>query len=293
MTPQAPVELDAAALRGWPLPLLDDAADKEARGRLLVVAGSREIPGAAVLAATAALRVGAGKLAIATAESVAASMAFAMPEARVIPLPETPAGGLRAEGIDRLARSLDGARAVLLGPGLMDTAATCALVAALLPLARGKAVVLDALAMDAALHLGRFEEPVLLTPHAGEMAHLTGLDKQAVQQDAQAAAADAARRWNAVVAAKGPTTRIAAPDGRQWRHTGGNAGLATSGSGDTLAGAIAGLAARGAPLAQACAWGVALHARAGERLARQVAPVGYLAREIADAMAGVLQELQG
>ncbi len=288
----APRTLDAAALRGWPLPALDDTADKEARGRLLVVAGSREIPGAAVLAATAALRVGAGKLAIATAESVAASMAFAMPEARVIPLPETPAGGLRAEAVDRLARSLEGARALLVGPGLMDRAATCALVAALLPLARGKAVVLDALAMDAAVHLGRFDEPVLLTPHAGEMAHLTGLDKDAVQRDPQAAAAQAACRWNAVVAAKGPATLIAAPDGGLWRHVGGNAGLATSGSGDTLAGAIAGLAARGAPLAQACAWGVALHARAGEQLAQRVAPVGYLAREIADAMAGVLRDLQ-
>jgi hydroxyethylthiazole kinase-like uncharacterized protein yjeF len=146
--------------------------------------------------------------------------------------------------------------------------------------------------MDAAPHLGRFEEPVLLTPHAGEVAHLTGCGKDEVLADPERAAREAAQRWNAVIAVKGARTVIADPDGRAWLHEGGNAGLATSGSGDTLAGAIAGLCARGADLVQACAWGVVLHAQAGERLAVQRAPVGYLAREIPDAMLDVLRDLQ-
>ncbi|WP_260498526.1 NAD(P)H-hydrate dehydratase [Aquabacterium sp. J223] len=121
---------------------------------------------------------------------------------------------------------------------------------------------------------------MLLTPHAGEMAKLCGRDKAEVLASAGEQALAAAARWSVHVALKGPVTHLAAPDGRHWRHQGGNSGLGTSGSGDVLAGLIAGLAARGAPLAQAAAWGVALHARAGEALARRIGPLGYLAREL-------------
>jgi NAD(P)H-hydrate repair Nnr-like enzyme with NAD(P)H-hydrate dehydratase domain len=124
------------------------------------------------------------------------------------------------------------------------------------------------------------------------MAHLTELDKDQVLADPIAAAREAAQRWNAVVAVKGSSTAIATPDGRAWLHEGGNPGLATSGSGDTLAGAIGGLAARGATLEQACAWGVVLHAMAGDRLAQQLGPVGYLAREIAQEMVTVMGSLE-
>jgi len=285
--------IDPQALRRWPLPSLAGDADKEVRGRVVVIAGSREMPGAAVLAATAALRVGAGKLVIATAQSVAAQMAFSMPEARVIALPETPRGGFEATaGAELLEDCLRPAHAVVIGPGLMDSEATCAFVQALLPLLRDRPVVLDALAMDAVARMARFPQPVLLTPHAGEMAHLSQLDKDQILADPLAAALEAARRWNAVVAVKGASTAIATPDGRAWLHEGGNTGLATSGSGDTLAGAIGGLAARGATLEQACAWGVLLHAQAGERLARRLGPVGYLAREIAQEMVTVLAALE-
>ena len=288
-----PQRVDPQALRRWALPSLAGDADKEARGRIVVVAGSREMPGAAVLAATAALRVGAGKLVIATARSVAAQMAFSMPEARVIALPETPAGGFEAAASAELLEDcIVPAHALVIGPGLMDAEATCAFVEALLPLLRDQPVVLDALAMDSVARIGRFPRPVLLTPHAGEMAHLSGMDKDTVLADPLAAAVEAARRWNAVVAVKGASTAIGAPDGRAWLHEGGNAGLATSGSGDTLAGAIGGLAARGATLEQACAWGVLLHAQAGERLARRLGPVGYLAREIAKEMVSVLAALE-
>jgi ADP-dependent NAD(P)H-hydrate dehydratase len=285
--------IDLHALRRWPLPELSEDADKEARGRILLVAGSREIPGAAVLAATAALRAGAGKLAIATGASVATQMAFAMPEARVIALPETAAGGFDPAAAPLLEQPLRAAHAVVIGPGLMDAQASCAFVAALLPWLREQCVVLDALGMDAVRSAGRFAQPVLLTPHAGEMAHLTGASKEQVLADPVPAAREAAARWNAVVALKGPLTVIASPRGRLWVHEGGNCGLATSGSGDTLAGAIGGLAARGASLEQACAWGVVLHAQAGDRLAQRRGPVGYLARELPDAMLEVLTTIEG
>jgi hydroxyethylthiazole kinase-like uncharacterized protein yjeF len=283
-------ELDAAALKAWPLPEIADDADKEDRGRILVLAGSREIPGAALLAATAALRAGAGKLVIATAASVASAMALCMPEARVVGLPETAPGGFEAAGVAQLEAIVADCAAVVVGPGLMDEEASIAFVAALMPAMAHCTVVLDALAMGAAHRMTRFGQPVLLTPHAGEMAHLSGRSKQEISADPQGAAREAARRWNAVVALKGATSVIATPDGRSWIHRGGEAGLATSGSGDTLAGMIGGLAARGASPEQACAWGIMLHAGAGARLANR-GPLGFLARELPAEVPAVLSQL--
>lgn len=296
MKDQAAQLLDDAALRAWPLPMPDEDGDKEQRGRVLVVAGSPQMPGAVVLAAVAALRAGAGKLTIATAASVAAGVALAVPEARVLPLPETAEGGLAAEGVQALQPLLAGACALLFGPGLQDEPAAIHFASRLLPQCADLPVVLDAYGMSVVRELPPgwpLAAQLALTPHAGEMASLTGADKDAVQQQPDRMAREAARRWQAVVALKGRQTHIAAPDGRLWRHEGGNVGLATSGSGDTLAGLIAGLAARGAPLPQACAWGVALHARGGERLTRRLGPLGLLARELAGEVPDLLRELAG
>jgi hydroxyethylthiazole kinase-like uncharacterized protein yjeF len=286
------IRLDERLLRRWPLPLVPEDADKEDRGRALVVAGSREIPGAALLAGIAALRAGAGKLVVATAQSVAQPLALALPEARVIGLPETDGGALAPAAVELLADSAGRTRAALLGPGLMDGAGTCGLVEGLLPLLAHVPVVLDALAMDVVRQGSRFDQPVLLTPHAGEMAHLLGWSKEEILADPLRAAGEAARRWNAVVAIKGATTVIATPRGDCWRHEGGHPGLATSGSGDVLAGLIAGLAARQAPLEQACAWGVVLHAGAGAALARRLGPLGFLARELAAQIPPLVSRLQ-
>jgi ADP-dependent NAD(P)H-hydrate dehydratase len=287
------------------LPVPSAAGDKEERGRVLVIAGSRELPGAAVLAGTAALRAGAGKLVIATAHSVTTGVAIAVPEARVVGLAETTMGGLVCDEPQLLRDLAMQADTILVGPGMQDEASANALVVDLLRDLGNAKVILDALAMIAVLELrdgagrrsvasdDRHKVPsLLLTPHAGEMAHLTATDKARVQRDPQSAACSAALQWNAVVALKGAATFIALPDGPVWKHDGGNVGLAVSGSGDSLAGIIAGLAARGATLEQAAAWGVALHARAGERLARRVGPIGYLAREIADEIPALMQSLE-
>jgi ADP-dependent NAD(P)H-hydrate dehydratase len=286
------LQVTDALLRDWALPVPGPAGDKEERGRTLVIAGSREMPGAALLAATAVLRAGAGKLAVATAASVAAGLALELPEARVMALPESGSGGFLLEGVEQLASTLAKVDAVLIGPGLLDEEETCRFVAALLPRCGEAVVVLDALAMGVVSAIdGRFKRPVLLTPHAGEMAHLSGARKDDVVDDAEATARSAAHDWNAVVALKGARTHVAVPDGRVWVHDGGNAGLGTSGSGDTLAGIIAGLAARGAALEQAAVWGVALHARAGNELAQRQGPLGYLARELAAEVPALLARL--
>jgi len=286
------VVVDDALLRRWPLPMPSDEGDKEERGRLLVIGGSRQMPGAVILAATAAMRAGAGKLAIATGASVAHLVALAIPESRVIGLPETGEGGIATAAAGALASMKGRLDAVLIGPGMQDEPAICEFVHALLPMLDGVNVILDAAAMgvvcNAAAHdgrdagfLGRYGARVLLTPHAGEMAHLSGASKEDVANDPEGMARHMARRWQATVALKGPVTHIATPDGRVWTHEGGNVGLAASGSGDTLAGIIVGLAARGAPLEQAGSWGVALHARAGDRLAERTGPLGFLTRDLA------------
>ena len=286
-------ELDASSLRGWPLPSLDDGIDKEQRGSVLIVAGSLEIPGAAILSATAAARAGAGKLLIAAPESAAPGIALAMPEARVIGLKENADGELATGAVRQLAGFGSSLNAALIGPGLRSGSATARFAAKLLPHFSHIPVVLDAAAMDAVMQMGRFEQSVLLTPHCGEMAHLTGQQKEALSGMAAEAAGHYAGRWQAIVALKGATTWIAEPGSALLRHAGGHPGLATSGSGDVLAGIIAGLAARGATLAQACAWGVVVHSLAGARLAKRIAPLGYLARELLPEIPGVIAELQG
>lgn len=272
--------LDARALREWPLPPIAEDADKEERGRVVIVGGSREIAGAVQLAGVAALRAGAGKLVIATAGSVAATVGQAVPEARVIPLPETEGGAFEASGAAMLESTLENAAAVLVGPGMMDPEGSMPFLDRLLRAARKVPVILDASAMDVVKAMGRVDQPVLVTPHAGEMAHLTGISKEDIAREPEAAALRASSQWQATVALKGASTLIATPCGSAWRHDAGHPGLATSGSGDVLAGLIAGFAARGAPLEQACAWGVVLHALAGRALARSTGSVGYLAREL-------------
>lgn len=276
----------------WPLPDVDDAADKEARGSVLIVAGSREIPGAALLSALAAARAGAGKMLIAAPQSAAHGIALAMPEARVIGLRENSDGSPAASAVRQLLPFAAKVHAMLVGPGLPEGDATTRFVLGLLPHFADVPVILDAAAMDAVMHAGAFSQPVLLTPHCGEMAHLTGHAKDALSESADGAALHYACEWGAVLALKGASTWIAHPDGSLWRHEGGHAGLATSGSGDVLAGLITGLAARGATLAQACAWGVVTHARAGQQLARRMGSLGFLARELLPEIPAILDQLQ-
>lgn len=278
--------LTAAALRSMPLPA--PGGDKEQRGRVLIVGGSMRVPGAVLLAGEAALRTGAGKLQIATAASVAPGMALAVPEALVLGLAQNGQGE-----IVRGHRALDGAMAAcdaaVIGPGMASSATTTAMVRR----AAEQAVctlVLDAGALSRGLRapIGR---PFVLTPHAGEMATLAGDDKAAVEAAPGAYALKFAQKLRSVVIVKGADSFIAGPDGVVWMHRGGASGLGTSGSGDVLAGLIAGFAARGCDALTAALWGVFVHAAAGRQLARRIGPVGFLARELGLEVPGILDRL--
>jgi ADP-dependent NAD(P)H-hydrate dehydratase len=272
-------------MRSLALPPLDASADKDARGKVLIAGGSVENPGGLLLAAEAAIRAGAGKLQLATAAEVAQAVAVAVPEARVFALPAAGTEGLHPRGAKEIAARADRVDALLMGPGLIDEDAAGRFAAGVLARIEGPAVVLDAGALAAlredARALGRLNGRAVLTPHAGEMAQLLGLERAAVEADAVEAARRAADAFGAVVTLKGAETVIAAPDGTMLRYTRGGVGLGTSGSGDVLAGLVAGLLARGADPLTAAAWGVFLHGEAGNALARRHGAVGLLARELA------------
>ncbi|MCR6687393.1 NAD(P)H-hydrate dehydratase [Pseudoxanthomonas sp.] len=274
-TPGKVRALTAAALRRMPLP--PPGQDKEDRGRALVVGGSVQVPGAVRLAAEAALRAGAGKLQVATVRSVAPALALWVPEALVRGLPEGRDGEI-ARGHAWLDEAVDGCAAALVGPGMRPGAAAAALVRRIAARMPGT-LVLDAGALAADLRAPA-GQPFVLTPHAGEMAGLVDEDKAQVEADPARFALAWARRSRSVVVLKGVDTWIADPGGALWLHRGGVPGLGTSGSGDTLAGIIVGLAARGADALQAALWGVAVHAQAGRVLAHSVGTLGFLAREI-------------
>jgi hydroxyethylthiazole kinase-like uncharacterized protein yjeF len=285
-------------MRAWALPQPDEAGDKDARGRVLVVGGAPEMPGAVILAATAALRAGAGKLQIATCRSIAQIVGATVPEARVFALPETKAGGIAASAVAAIAERANEAQALLIGPGMLDDKAIMRLLGGLLPRIDGPTTVLDAGALTCLTDNGQclhgLKRRVVLTPHAGEMARLMGLDKKKIEAEPVKIARAAARELRAIIALKGAETFIAAPVGSKiYCNRTGNVGLATSGSGDTLSGIIAGLAARGAAPLQAAAWGVYLHGRAGDRLARQVGRLGFLARELLAEIPRLMSELDG
>jgi hydroxyethylthiazole kinase-like uncharacterized protein yjeF len=293
--------VDAQLLRSWPLPDPESAADKDERGRVLIIGGSSEIPGATILAALGAMRAGSGKICVVTTDKTSHIVASALPEARVIGLKETERGGLQLDSsIDRLPHDVD---ALLIGPGMQDETATVALTNAVLDRCANASIVLDAYAMsvinsaafNASAHTSRnsssIVRSIVITPHPGEMAHLTGRSKEDIQCNLRDAALEAAARWRVVVAMKSATTFIAAADGALWKHEGGSVGLGISGSGDVLAGVIVGLCARGAAVDQATVWGVALHARSGAALAKRFGPIGYLAREIPHEVPALMHEL--
>lgn len=286
----APLRIDVDLLRGWPLPSLEGGADKQARGAVLVIAGSTSMPGAAVLAAEASLRAGAGKLEVAVPEGARTMVAGALPEAKVVCFPETKDGGPAARFRLEAQAMVERADAVLLGPGTSDEAAVARLAVAILQ-AHGKtAVVLDAAALTVLHDPGyRFPRPVVITPHPVEMAQLAGVSKEEVTRNPTRLARETAHERNAVVILKGTETFVAAPDGRLWIYQDGDAGLGTGGSGDVLAGLVTGLLARGATLEQAAAWGVALHGGAGRALALRIGAVGYLARELAQEVPRLLE----
>lgn len=277
MSPRPDVHtVDAELLGRWPLP--DPGDDKNSRGRVVVVGGSESSPGALLLSGLAALRVGAGRLSIVAPEPVALPLAVAVPEAGLFSFDARGrlSAGARAE--------IETADAVLVGPGLGDPGLTERIVRAVDATRADRVpLVLDAFALGILPALGRRRPraPLLLNPNLEETALLLGREID----DLAADVVEIAGAYSAVVTSH---ACVGTPDGQVWRVPDAGPGLGTSGSGDVLAGAMAGFAARGVHPTGAAVWAASVHASAGARLARRIAPLGYLARELCAELPGAL-----
>ncbi|MES2288454.1 MAG: NAD(P)H-hydrate dehydratase [Pseudomonadota bacterium] len=273
--------LDSAWIAAHPLPVHGEGTNKNTRGHVVVIGGGRSVPGAPRLTAEGALRAGAGKVQVATIASAAMPLGVAMPEIGVIPLDEDSEGEIGGDAAGRLRSALERCDTVVIGPGMMANAAVDALVDAVRA-ASAASLILDAAAIAASERAGRSTEDqqVILTPNHDEMGRLMACEVEVIRDNAEPIAREAAERFGATVVLKGETTLIATADGDLLHYAGGGVGLATAGSGDVLAGAIAGLLSRGASPLTASGWGVWLHGQSGRRLANDPGPIGFLAREL-------------
>lgn len=241
--PRLPMELCLAHELAPLVTSRSSTAHKGDHGRVLVVGGSSGMTGAAVMAAKAAVRAGAALVRLLLPRSTWAQVAAALPEVLVFPAPETPGGALGTAALAALREQLEAVDVLLLGPGLGRDASTTGLVRQALG-ERGPTTILDADALRALDDSARFEgRDVVLTPHASEAAHLLGRTVQAVNADRFTAVRRIAASRQAHVILKGPNSLVAGPVGVPRINPSGNAGLATAGSGDVLAGTLAGLLA--------------------------------------------------
>ncbi|MEW5990917.1 MAG: NAD(P)H-hydrate dehydratase [Chloroflexota bacterium] len=289
------------------LPARPPRGHKGTFGKLLVIAGSLDYAGAALLVCRAAGRAGAGLVTLAIPESLQPLFAAKVVEATTMALPEDDVEEVDPE--PALARILDHEHdAIVLGPGLRPGLATTELVRELLGAGDEEApspIVLDAEALRSMATLGDWwtgegRRPAVLTPHPGEFARLragAGIDAEAdgdlaADDDARSAAArDAATSWRQVVVLKGARTVIAQPDGTVSVAPFENPALATGGTGDVLAGIIGALLAQGLAPAEAARLGVYLHGLAGDAVRERLGDAGLLAGDLPDAVPGARKRL--
>jgi NAD(P)H-hydrate epimerase len=258
-------------------------AHKGHNGHLLVVAGSTGKTGAAAMTATSALRVGGGLVTLALPASLNMIAEAQVLEAMTYPLADDATGRLKAAAFDQIKGLGADKRALALGPGLGTTSDTVELVKKIVQWSPLPMVIdadgLNCIATDPQI-MAKSRGTLILTPHPGEMARLTGLSTAQVQADRIGCARDLAHRSGALVVLKGAATVIALPDGHVFINTSGNAGMASGGMGDVLTGVIGGLLSQGYPPRAAACLGTYLHGAAADLLNASVGPYGYLAGEL-------------
>ena len=285
---------DADLVRGI-LPRYDQDIHKGSRGRVLVVAGSLGLTGAAALSAWGAQRVGAGLVTVACAKSLLPILASKLTEAMTAPLPEVGGGFLSKKAATKILELGQKVDALVIGPGLGRHPETAKLLAEILP-KMSKPLVLDA---DALFLLSgqekwmrRLEAPLLLTPHSGEAGRLLGVSADEVDRNRLKIAKQIAREYNGVAVLKGPHTVIARASGAIRINPSGSRALATGGTGDVLSGILGGLLAQGLAPFDAAAAGVYLHGLAGERAAEMLGPDGLLAGDLLPILPQLLKQIR-
>jgi NAD(P)H-hydrate epimerase len=271
-------------------------ANKGNFGRVLVVAGSRGMSGAAILAGTAALRGGAGLVRVAIARSIWPIVASAHPCYMTVSLDEDPFGRLAAPALQELHEHLKWATVAVVGPGLGQSDDLGTLIAEILTTFE-KPLVLDAdglnmLAQGRLELLARRPAPTILTPHPGEFARLTGQAISETEARRMEAASGFVRDHPCVLVLKGAGT-IVADTNRLYINRTGNPGMATGGTGDVLAGLLGALLGQGLDPFEAAALGVHVHGLAGDRAAERLGEPGMLATDVLDELPGALRSRLG
>ena len=280
-----PLSLMTAANMRPLLPMRPSDAHKGSFGRAMVVAGSVNYIGAAYLAGSAATRAGSGLVTIALPASIQAAVAGKAIEPTYLPLAESSPGIAKPSAANDMLDGLGGYSALLIGCGMGQAADTRAFIEGMLYSGeRLPPTVVDADGLNTLARTAnwweRFTETAILTPHPGEMARLTGVTTAEVQAERIGIATESAARWNKVVVLKGAHTVVAFSDGRAMLSPFANPGLATAGTGDVLAGCIAGLLSQGASPEEAAVLGVYLHGLAGERVRDRLGDTGMVASDL-------------
>jgi NAD(P)H-hydrate epimerase len=269
-------------------------AHKGNHGHLLILAGSRGKTGAAAMAAEAALRSGAGLITLGIPSSLNAIMEAKLTEVMTEPLEETTAQTMSVGSWPRIQELMEGKKAVALGPGISAEPETIKLVQHIVSNSSIPLIIdadgINALAENCAL-LKDASAPIVITPHPGEMARLLKSSVQSIQEDRIGIAERFAAEYGLYVVLKGSQTIIAEPGGDVCINPTGNPGLASGGTGDVLTGMIAGFAAQGYSLADACRVGVYLHGHIADVLAEETGEIGLTATDLLAEIPVTLKEL--
>jgi ADP-dependent NAD(P)H-hydrate dehydratase / NAD(P)H-hydrate epimerase len=289
--------LDSELVRSL-LPKRPLVSHKGTYGKVLAIAGSMNYIGAAYLACSASLRVGAGLTTLALAQSLQPILASKLTEVTYLPLPEDKLGYISAQALLLISRQSSQYDTLLIGCGLGTPQSHIDLVNSLLFDSQVKlpSLVLDAdglnIVSDTPGWWERFTTDSILTPHAGEMSRLLHLPVEEIQANRLETARQSAVKWHKTVVLKGAYTVIAAPDGRVRVSPFASAGLATAGTGDVLAGAIAGFVAQGLQLFDAASCGVYVHGLAGKMVEAEFGNAGMLASDLLPVLPKAIRQLK-
>ena len=251
--------------------------------------------GALALAARSALRIGSGLVQMATGTSQAQFVDTMLQEATTLALNELKPGVLDPSALEQLRQGLSKAKAVSFGPGMGQAVEVAEFLSGLIEHCHKPLVIdadgLNALAFDLKV-LARAKGPIILTPHPGEMARLTGLTIEEVLNNRLDLALEKAVEWKVVLVLKGQSTIVVSPDGRAFLNPTGNPILGTAGAGDVLTGCITGLLAQGVEPLEAACLGVYCHGLAGDILTEKIGVRGALAHEVSDILPRAMRRIQ-
>ncbi|MDY0232216.1 MAG: NAD(P)H-hydrate dehydratase [Candidatus Saccharicenans sp.] len=255
-------------------------------GHLLIIAGSRGKTGAAAMAGRSALRMGAGLVTVATAESCLPTIAKSIPELMTEPLPETEAKSISEEALDRVLELVKGKDALLIGPGLSNHPSTAVLVRSLLLKLKHfkKPVVIDADGLNIISTYPELLEALpkntVLTPHPGEFSRLTGFSTTEILRRRLEIAPEFSQKYKAYLVLKGYRTLVVGPSGRIMVNPTGNPGMASGGSGDVLSGLIASEVMQVDDLFQAVVNAVFVHGLSGDLAAEKTGEKSLTATDL-------------